>query len=192
MSIEFNEVSLPSLSQMHCGLSEPIPVVLLSDHDRFPSWELVTEQNDPDGRRLLFRCAEGGLRWVHVNRDGMAHRSTAISNKEARRIWIDHLLNFSEEEVARLEESLQPGVVFHDALEAAIGSKRMLRSCDLPKPEQPDTGAMKERAFLALDGGLVKAQVDDGDLLVSSQIIQGSEAWKLIQPLVDPSLDQAP
>ena len=190
MSIEFNAVSLPSLSQMLCGLSEPIPVEHLSDHDHFPSWERVMEQNDFQGRRLLFRSAEGGIRWVHVDCDGLAHRSTSISNEEARRIWVEHLLSFSEEEVARLTESLQPGAIFHDALEAAISGKRMLRGCYLPEPGHSDTESIRERVFFAHDGGLVRAQVSDGDILVSSQLIQGREAWEVIQPLVDPTPDQ--
>ncbi|MEC5128884.1 hypothetical protein VSU19_19125 [Verrucomicrobiales bacterium BCK34] len=181
MSVEFNRVSLPSFSQLHSGLGEDVPVGKISDHDRFPSWEFVMKRDDEEGLRLLYCCAEGGFMWVHVNSDGMAHRATSVSNDEARQIWIDHLLHFTEEEKASLKSAMQPGVIFNDALKNALGWKRVMRSFYLPEV----TGS-EERLFCAHDGGLVGAHLGDDEALVSYRLIEGREAWAIVQPHVDP------
>ncbi|MDF1738066.1 MAG: hypothetical protein P1U86_02810 [Verrucomicrobiales bacterium] len=181
MSVEFNRVSLPSFSQLHSGIGEDVPVSHLTEHDRFPSWEFVTRLDDSKGQRLLYCCAEGGFMWVHVNSDGMAHRASSVSNEEARQIWIDHLLHFTDEEKANLETAMQPGVIFNDGLKTALGRIRVMDSFHLP--EAPGS---EERFFCAHDGGLVGAQLGDGDVIISYRLIEGREAWAIVQPLVDP------
>ncbi len=188
MSIEFNRVSLPSFSQMLSGIGEGIPVSLLSDHDRFSSWEYVaTKSIAGREQRRLYRCAEGGFMWVDVNGDGIAHKASSVSNDEARQIWIERLLHFTEEEVANLETALKPGVNFNDALESVLGWKRVSRSFHLPGGDRSELNvAGKERLFCAHDGGLISARVADDDKIISYLLIQGLDAWNRIQPLVDP------
>lgn len=65
-----------------------------------------------------------------------------------------------------------------------------MRSFYLPEADQPRTEATRERFFCARDGGLVSAQVGDGDTIVNSRLIQGRYAWELIQPVVDPTADR--
>lgn len=189
MSVEFNSMSLASLSQMHTGLSEPIPVAQLSNHDRFPSWDQVLERNDDDGRRFLFRCAEGGFRWVLINEDGMAYRSKIVTDEEARQIWITQLLDFSDEEIANLKSALQPGVDFKEALKTALGWRRVMKSFFETSGQPSSEDGTRECLFCAHDGGVVLARVRDEDTVVSSRLLQGREAWDLIQPLVDPQGD---
>ena len=52
----------------------------------------------------------------------------------------------------------------------------------------PEDG-ISECLFCADDGGVVVARVRDGNTVVSSRLLQGREAWDLIQPLVDPQED---
>ena len=180
----FNAISLPSLSQMRRAVGDNLPVPEFQKRDRLPSWEYVTEERLFGERRLLFRCAEGGLMWVHVDDRNQAYDATVIDDEEAREVWVKHLLDFTPEEDAKLAATLQAGESLADALEAALGTDRVSKSFFLPASTASD--GTDVRTFVADDGGVIRAYTAGTDSIVRTEIIRGADAWKLLQPFVDP------
>ena len=122
--------------------------------------------------------------WVHVDDQDFAYRATVVANDEARANWVEHLLDFTPEESAQLAQRLQPGASFHQALTEALGAKRVQRSFHLP--EQLASDGTVERTFVAHDGGVIRAHTTGTDTILRTELLRGTDAWTLLQPLVDP------
>ncbi|MBK1829915.1 hypothetical protein JIN77_04205 [Verrucomicrobiaceae bacterium R5-34] len=184
--MEFNRVSMPSFAQLKSGLSEPRPASQLSDHDLFPSWTFIKEIKVEGETRLLLRCAEYGMMWVHVDETGMTHASSQISNEEARELYKKHLLYFTEGEKEKLKEALQIGNNFEEALKTALGRMRVMDSFFLPESPSIEIDGCITMAMCVEDAGIISATLTKDGTLVDYRLIQGLEAWRILQPIIDP------
>lgn len=182
--IRFNRVSVATMAELRRCVEDPIEAKGNLGRDFLPSWEVVATERDDNGTRVLLRASEGGLAWLHVDREDMAYDCTRIADDEARELWPRLILQFTPEEANALTSALKTGEKLESALETALGFRRKARSTFLS--DQPADDGTTLRRCLVRNGGIVAAWVTDNDGIVRSELVTGEDAWNTIKHFIDP------
>lgn len=183
--VRFNRVAVGTMTELRNHLEAPMSAAQLLNRDFCPSWENVASEPEEGGTRWLLRSSEGGLAWVHLDGNDMAHDATRIADEEARELWARLILQFTPKEVCALESALRPGEILEDALKTGLGFRRKVRSIFLNDKTTDDGTTM--RRCLVRNGGIVCAWVNGSDdSIVRSKLITGEKAWSLVQHFIDP------
>lgn len=182
--MSFNRTTISSLHALAMSVQPPIPASFVGDRDRFPGWVMVNRETTADGERWLMRNGRGGLAWLHIDRDGMAHNYGIVVDDEARKLWPRLVLQFRPNERSALHEQLKPGDRLEPALERALGGGVLLQGVWLD--DEVDHDGTRRRQLLVHNRGLVRAWVDRDDRIVRAELVCGDEAWALVRPFIDP------
>lgn len=181
----FNRVSVTAMAELRELVAAPIDLRGLNGRDFCPSWNSIATEPEVNGHRALLRCSsDGGLAWLHIDKNDTAYDTTRISDQEARELWPRLILQFTPEEQTDLERELQPNAGFEEALKKALGFRRTTRSIFLR--DYPANDGTIMRRCLVRNGGIVCAWVDDSDCIVRQELITGDEAWSLIHHFIAP------
>lgn len=177
----FNYAPMEAFSQLASLVK--LPLAALDDRDRFFSWTVRAAERADDGRRLLLQYPDGGLAWLHVDASDMLTGYSMISDAEARQIWPRLLLHTGPELREAVDEHMKAGTALSTALAKTFGPANADGLLDLGR-ERADDGT-EARRFLMPRGGVLAVSVNEAGEVAATHILDGSDAWTLVQPVID-------
>lgn len=179
----FNYAPMEAFSQLARLVKPPLPLASLDDRDRFFSWSVLVAEQADDGKRLLLQYPDGGLAWLHVDASDMLTGYSMISDAEARQIWPRLLLHTRPELREAVDEHIKAGTALSVALAKTFGPADADGLLELGR-EWADDGT-ETRRFLMPRGGVLEISVNEAGEVVATHILDGSDAWTLVQPVID-------
>ena len=131
------------------------------------------------------RSGRGGLAWVHINTERLAFRASMVSDDEARQLWPKYILRFTSDEQESLRKILRPRLVYTTALASALRALQL--QPDLPIPSRDLGHGRTEHSTRVHLRGIIRVVATRAQRIASLELVEGDEAWRIVQPLVDPS-----